>query len=54
MMRYRVIFSDGQHTAWTEDMDRAYASATFFRAKVEVWDTVTNERYLTYWTGRPL
>ena len=37
-IRYRLIFRDGSHSAWSTDKARIEEDAKFFRARIEVWE----------------
>ena len=43
-IRYRVIFKDGSHGAWSTDKERTESTAKFFRATVETWTVKKEER----------
>ena len=32
---YRLIFSDGSHGAWSDDLEKIKANAKFFKATIE-------------------
>ena len=36
-IRYRLVFRDGSHSAWSTDLERIQESAKFFRAEIEKW-----------------
>ena len=36
-IRYRLVFRDGSHSAWSTDLKRIQESAKFFRAEIEKW-----------------
>ena len=36
-IRYRLVFKNGTHSAWTTDKERIEKDAKFFRAKIEKW-----------------
>ena len=37
-IRYRLIFKDGSHSAWSTDKEWVVENAKFFRADIEVWE----------------
>lgn len=37
-IRYRLIFKDGTHSAWTTDKKFIEENAKFFSAKIETWE----------------
>ena len=36
-IRYRLVFRDGTHGAWTTDKKRIEENAKFFHATIETW-----------------
>lgn len=36
-IRYRLVFRDGTHGAWTTDKERIEEDAKFFHATIETW-----------------
>ena len=38
VIRYRLVFRDGSHSAWTSDKKSIEESAKFFRARIEEWE----------------
>ena len=37
-IRYRLVFKDGSHGAWSTDKVEIEKSAKFFHAKIETWE----------------
>ena len=37
-IRYRLIFKDGSHSAWSTDKASVEESAKFFNARIETWE----------------
>lgn len=38
VIRYRLVFRDGSHSAWTTDKERITKNAKFFGVDIEVWE----------------
>ena len=39
-IRYRLVYRDGSHGAWSTDKARIEESAKFFGARIETWEVI--------------